>query len=78
MAYHQDSKEALSPFTNLTSPDHCFECGQAMSGASVRYDGHADTETMASIHLHPACAAVMGQRLIVDGYPNRRHGAPQP
>lgn len=77
MSYHQNTKETAPSFANLTSSDVCFECGKVIPSAFVQYDGHSDAKTFKSIHLHPACAAIMGQRLIADGYPNRRRGLPE-
>lgn len=63
--------EYADPFESLTPKDLCFECGKKIDSAYVRYDGYAEPGLLRSIFMHPACAAVVGQRLISDGYPNR-------
>jgi hypothetical protein len=63
--------EYEDPFEHLTPKGLCFECGRKISSAYVRYDGHVQPGVVKSIFMHPACAAVVGQRLISDGYPNR-------
>ncbi|MDF3841030.1 hypothetical protein P3W55_04830 [Pseudomonas citronellolis] len=60
------------PFEMLQEEAVCFECGSPVAGVAVTYDGYAKGGLIKSIVLHPACAAIVGQRLICDGYPNRR------
>lgn len=73
MAYHDDVNEILKPhYTLQDSENLCFECGETIEGAVVRYDGFADYEFYKSIYFHPKCANLVGQRLIADGFKNRR------
>jgi hypothetical protein len=51
----------------------CFECGNEIAEDAVRYDGYVSSGNLRGLFLHPACAALVGQRLISDGFP-RRHG----
>lgn len=62
---------APKPFESLTSDFLCFECGKEIKNASVGYDGHATENHIKSLYFHPSCAALVGQRLITDGYRNR-------
>lgn len=72
MTYHADSQKNPPLFESLTPPDLCFECGKAIENAVVRYDGYAYASTIKTISMHPSCAATVGQRLVTDGFPNRR------
>lgn len=67
----QFSEEQL-PLERMQEQEVCFECGGKLSNSAVYYNGFANHHQQKSILLHPGCAAVMGQRLITDGYPNRR------
>lgn len=50
----------------------CFGCAQPIEGAAVTYDGHGEGKFFVALLLHPKCANEMGQRLIMDSWPNRR------
>lgn len=65
------SFESPDPFASLAPKNLCFECGEQIEAAYVRYDGYAEPGLIKSVFMHAACAAVIGQRLITDGYPNR-------
>lgn len=73
MTYFTDRSQPR-PFASLTAESLCFECGESIEKESVSYDGHAVDGTLKSIYFHPSCAALVGQRLICDGFPNRRRG----
>lgn len=68
---HQGDHRHADP---LIAEDLCFECGKLITSASVSYDGYAMPDRLKSLYFHPACAALVGQRLICDGFPNRRKG----
>lgn len=72
MSYLKDVSTGLKPFSPLTTEDLCFECGELITAGAVRYDGYATPKELKCLYLHPSCAAIVGQRLITDGYPNRR------
>ncbi|EPH5795766.1 hypothetical protein ACS2R3_003277 [Pseudomonas aeruginosa] len=74
MSYFKNTKESLQIHEYMTEEGLCFGCGTMIYGGVVRYDGYADSETVKGLFFHPSCAAVVGQRLICDGYPNRREG----
>nr|MBO2511374.1 hypothetical protein [Gammaproteobacteria bacterium] len=63
--------ESADPFASLTPKDLCVECGQKIQGGYVRYDLYSEPELIKCVFMHAACAALMGQRLIADGYLNR-------
>lgn len=73
MTFHAD---ANAGYIRGENPEEvvCFNCCRPLTGASVRYDGYANDKEGGgmAIHLHTVCASEMGQRLIVDGWPNRR------
>lgn len=71
MTYHA-GPESTRPMAPVTAEDLCFECGEEIKAAAVSYDGHVAQNSMRSLYFHPACAALVGQRLICDGFPNRR------
>lgn len=71
MTYFADVKSATRHYESLTRTDFCFECGKSIENGVVLYDGYVGHHTAKTISLHPACAAVLGQRLIADGYLNR-------
>ena len=73
MTYHADIKKEGTLYESLTPDNLCFECGKAIENAVVRYDGYAYERTIKTISMHPSCAATLGQRLITDGFPNRRN-----
>lgn len=60
------------PFQMMQEEFVCFECGEPIAGCVIAYDGYAREGFLKSIVFHPSCATVVGQRLISDGYPNRR------
>lgn len=72
MTYYANT-EVPKPFESLTGLFLCFECGEEIKNASVGYDGYATEKHMKSLYFHPSCAAIVGQRLITDGYRNRRN-----
>lgn len=72
MAYYKDLAASIRPFAALIPEDLCFECGKPITSSGVRYDGHSGDGVLKSIFMHPNCAALVGQRLISDGFPNRR------
>ena len=72
MSYYKNLAGDAKPFAPLMDESVCFECGKGIEGAGVGYDGHASDGFIKSLYFHPACAAIVGQRLICDGYPNRR------
>ncbi len=61
-----------NPFGGDTS--RCAECGDPLEGNVVRYDLYLASPNDISVWFHPACAVVVGNRLISDGYPNRLDG----
>lgn len=72
MTYEENIEESLSRFCYMQEKDNlCFECGKVISNAVVRYEGYYGKENIKSISFHPACATIVGQRLIADGYTNR-------
>jgi len=71
MSYFKSTKEADQLVAYFTDINLCFECGGRIDKGVVRYDGHSDSNTLKGIFFHPACAVLMGQRLISDGFPNR-------
>jgi len=71
MTYFADVKTATPHYDSLTRIDFCFECGGSIDNGVVLYDGYVEDRSAKTISLHPACAAVLGQRLIADGYVNR-------
>lgn len=73
MTYHAHQGD-LRPADPVTAEDLCFECGEQITGAAVGYDGYVMQGRLKSLYFHPACAALVGQRLICDGFPNRRKG----
>ncbi|MFJ3486629.1 hypothetical protein ACIPL1_24970 [Pseudomonas sp. NPDC090202] len=73
MSYFSDVKSATQHYGSLTRIDFCFECGKSIEKGVVLYDGYVADRTEKTISLHPACAALLGQRLIADGYLNRRN-----
>ncbi|MNP49393.1 hypothetical protein D3C76_1435750 [compost metagenome] len=73
MTYFADVDDASMLYEALSKKDYCFECGKSIKKGVVMYDGYIDESTAKTISLHPACAAVLGQRLISDGYANRRN-----
>jgi hypothetical protein len=73
MSYYADVNTAKPHYDSLTRSDFCFECGKSIAGGVVLYDGYVEHQVVKTISLHPACAALLGQRLITDGYPNRRN-----
>lgn len=74
VTYYRNLPDAERFFQPLGSADHCFECGKHISGAGVEYHGINADGVISALYFHPSCAAVMGQRLICDGYPRRRDG----
>lgn len=51
----------------------CFVCHEKIDGAVVCHDGSVDNhDILVMLVFHPKCAILMGQRLISDGFPNRR------
>lgn len=72
MSYFADVKTATTNYSSLTHIDFCFECGHSIERGVVLYDGYVEERVAKTISLHPACAALLGQRLISDGYANRR------
>lgn len=72
VSFYADINGAAPAFQPLTDKGLCFECGGKITGAAVGYDGYAVPGRIESIFFHPACAALVGQRLITDGFPNRR------
>ncbi|WP_223541006.1 hypothetical protein [Pseudomonas sp. BF-RE-26] len=71
MTYFSDVKAVTPHYDSLTRTDFCFECGKSIENGVVLYDGYVERHSEKTISLHPACAAVLGQRLIADGYVNR-------
>ena len=71
MSYFKTTKEADQLVAYFTDIDLCFECGCRIEGGVVRYDGYAEPGKIKGLFLHPACAALLGQRLICDGFPKR-------
>lgn len=75
MTYFSDTAAAAAqPIYN--SPECCFSCSRELAGPTVRYDGFLSDGAGLSVFMHRDCAFVMAQRLIVDTWPNRRHGHP--
>lgn len=74
MTYHRNLPDADLFVPAVASQTDCFECGKHISGAGIEYHGHDAEGHIAAIYLHPTCATVLAQRLICDGYPNRRQG----
>jgi hypothetical protein len=72
VSYYKKLTADSKAFAPLTKESVCFECGKEISGAGVGYDGYADDGFIRSLYFHSSCAAIVGQRLIFDGYPNRR------
>lgn len=73
MTYFKDQDDPR-PFEALTAEGLCFECGKQITAEAVGYDGHANPSQLKTLYFHPACAALVGQRLICDGFPSRRKG----
>lgn len=71
MTYFNNTKDADQLKEYFTDIDMCFECGKKIEAGVVRYDGHSDARTLKGLFLHPACAALVGQRLISDGFAKR-------
>ena len=71
MSYFKSTKEADQLVAYFTDIDLCFECGDRIERGVVRYDAHSDPRTLKAFFLHPACAVILGQRLISDGFPHR-------
>ncbi|MNF55468.1 hypothetical protein D3C84_369310 [compost metagenome] len=71
MTFHKTLNEEALLFEPVTAADFCFECGERIIGPGVTYDGRIKPETIKSLSFHPACAALVGQRLICDGFPHR-------
>lgn len=72
MSYYRNLPADSKAFAPLTKETICFECGEEINGAGVGYDGYASDGFIKSLFFHSACAAIVGQRLICDGFPNRR------
>ena len=50
-----------------------FICHEKVTGPVVYHDGSVDGHDIwVMLVFHPACANLMGQRLISDGFPHRR------
>jgi len=73
MTYHKQFTPASLHYAPLQKEAICFECGNAIDTGTgaVAYDGHVGAGFQAVL-FHPRCAAIVGQRLICEGYPNRR------
>lgn len=48
----------------------CFECGRVIEKAGIEYHGVSES-SRGYLHFHLKCANVVGQRLIMDTWPNR-------
>lgn len=73
MTFIKDISAESHPFPHvIDNGDLCFGCGKPITGAAVAYDGYAEEGRIKSLFFHPLCASEVGQRLIVDGWPNRR------
>lgn len=70
--YFKSMTEADQIHENINGDGCCFGCGKEIDGDVVRYDGYATYGMIKGLFLHPACAALVGQRLVCDGFP-RRH-----
>ncbi|VVM39767.1 hypothetical protein PS631_00218 [Pseudomonas fluorescens] len=71
MSYFKSTQESLQLREYMTEEGLCFECGKKIEGGAVRYDGYGEPRIIKGLFFHPACAALVGQRLICDGFPNR-------
>lgn len=71
MSYFAEKKNAVFPYGLSDSPV-CLECNRPVDRAGVSYDGFVDRDTGRTFLFHADCAAIVGQRLITDGYPHRR------
>lgn len=73
MTYHKQFTSASLHYEPLQKEAICIECGKAIGAGTgaVTYDGHVGAGVR-TVLFHPGCAAIVGQRLICDGYPNRR------
>lgn len=69
--YFKSINEADQLQEYLNDQGCCFECAHEIVDDAVRYDGYVAPERMKGVFLHPACAALVGQRLISDGF-NRK------
>ena len=74
MSYFSNRSDADQLREYMTDKYLCFECGETVESGIVRYDGYSEPGRLKGLFFHPACAALMGQRLICDGFPKRRIG----
>ncbi len=72
MSFLANVQGELHPFEFAQDDRICFECGRKLKISAVRYDGYVEEEQIKSLLLHPACAVVVGNRLIADGYLHRQ------
>lgn len=69
MTYFADKSTAVFP-AGLHNENICVECGDRVEKSGVAYDGFV--QGGGALVFHAKCAAVVGQRLIADGYIHRR------
>lgn len=55
----------------ITEKLQCYECGRVIEKAGIEYHGGSES-LRGNLHFHLKCANVVGQRLIMDSWPNRQ------
>lgn len=73
MSFANSVNELPNKFEILQQPNRCVECGEPVLKAVTSYDIQV-SGAYKTIHFHPRCALIAGQRLISDSYLHRDEG----
>jgi len=73
MSFANSVSELPNKVESLEQPSRCAECGELILKAVTSYDIQS-TGPYKTIHFHPRCALIAGQRLISDSYLHRDEG----
>jgi len=73
MSFANSVNELPNKVESLQLPIRCAECGEPILKAVTSYDIQS-TGPYKTIHFHPRCALIAGQRLISDSYLHRDEG----
>ena len=73
MAFAEDIENCLLDGFKNGDNRTCFICHEKVTGPVVYHDGSVDGHDIwVMLVFHPACANLMGQRLISDGFKKKK------